>query len=180
MLTLYKVTNQANDKSYIGWTDNLERRWKQHKRPSSESLCLRNAIQKYGLDVFTLEVLETCESDTYAKLLEIAAIKGFNTKTPNGYNMTDGGEGTMGRLHSEESKRRMSLSHTGKVLSKEHIQNIVEANTGRKRSEESKQKMSKWQRGVKKSPRSQEIKQKISKQMKQVWKQRKALVTKEI
>lgn len=146
MLTLYKVTNQANDKSYIGWTDNLERRWKQHKRPSSESLCLRNAIQKYGLDVFTLEVLETCESDTYAKLLEIAAIKGFNTKTPNGYNMTDGGEGTMGRLHSEESK----------------------------------QKMSKWQRGVKKSPRSQEIKQKISKQMKQVWKQRKALVTKEI
>ena len=30
-----------------------------------------------------------------------------------------------GKHHSEESKRKMSLAHTGKILSKEHIEKAV-------------------------------------------------------
>lgn len=34
----YKITNTANGKGYIGWTGNLERRWKEHKQKISSAL----------------------------------------------------------------------------------------------------------------------------------------------
>jgi hypothetical protein len=43
---------------------------------------------------------------------------------------------------SEETKRKMSESRTGKITSKETIQKIVNANLGKKRSEEIRKKMS--------------------------------------
>lgn len=35
MQGIYKITNQINQKSYIGKSKNIEERWKQHLRPSS-------------------------------------------------------------------------------------------------------------------------------------------------
>ena len=69
-------------------------------------------------------------------------------------NMTDGGEGTIGctspnkgKAFSEETRKKLSLSHLGKKigpLSEDHKDKISKSKTGKKRapfSEETKQKM---------------------------------------
>lgn len=43
--------------------------------------------------------------------------------------------------HSEETKQKMSISHTGKKRSPEAVEKTRQAHLGRKRSEETKQKM---------------------------------------
>ena len=61
MAIIYKITNLANNKIYIGETiRNLNVRWNEHK---SEALGgrhgytyhLHNAIRKYGIDNFIIE-----------------------------------------------------------------------------------------------------------------------------
>ena len=32
MIGIYKITNKVNGKVYIGQSDNIERRWKNHKK----------------------------------------------------------------------------------------------------------------------------------------------------
>jgi hypothetical protein len=50
-------------------------------------------------------------------------------------NLTDGGEGPAGYTHTEETRQRMSKSHTGKTLSKEARQKVSEARRGKPVSE---------------------------------------------
>ena len=79
-------------------------------------------------------------------------------------NITEGGEGVSGLVHSEESKKKMSLRKIGKLLSEEHRTKISYSNAkywlGKSRSEEDKQKMSGNKKGV---PLSEETKAKMSK-----------------
>jgi hypothetical protein len=58
------------------------------------------------------------------------------------HNRTDGGEGISGLVHSNESKKRMSKAHKGKILSEEHKRKIGEINKGKTLSEEHKIKIS--------------------------------------
>lgn len=76
-------------------------------------------------------------------------------------NLTYGGEGAYGMIHSEKTKKKMSLLKKGKPLTKEHIKKIVEANKGRKWSDETRVKMLNSIRGVKK-PISQTTRMLIS------------------
>ena len=43
-------------------------------------------------------------------------------------NKTDGGDGPSGYIHSEETKRKLSKIHSGKILTDEHRKKISEAN----------------------------------------------------
>lgn len=90
MIGIYKITNKINGKSYIGQSNNIERRLLEHQiKGSSSRIPLDIAIQKYGKDNFTYEVIEQCKiSELNEK--EQYWIKFFNTKT-NGYNCSDGG-----------------------------------------------------------------------------------------
>ena len=54
-----------------------------------------------------------------------------------------------GRKVSEESKKKMSKAHTGKILSEEHSRKISLANTGKKRTEDVKKKMREGKMGKK-------------------------------
>ena len=68
----------------------------------------------------------------------------------------------MGKKHTEESKRKMSVSHTGKPRSEEERRRISEGQKGKKRgprSEESKRKISESHKGLK---NSEESRRKIS------------------
>lgn len=153
---LYKITNVVDGKAYVGTTDNIKRRWGQHKLPSSRCLYVRNAIQKHGVNNFTFETLEVCVSKESASNFEIAAIKGFNTRAPNGYNLSEGGEGSVGYAHSKETKQRMSEKNRGqhnhnfgKHLSEETKQRIGRANRGKQRTKEARRKMSEAKKGSK-------------------------------
>ena len=62
MIGIYKITNKLNGKVYIGQSINIKQRWKQHRTNATvrkENLYL--AFQKYGLENFSFEVLETCQ-----------------------------------------------------------------------------------------------------------------------
>ena len=59
MIGIYKITNLKNGKSYIGQSVHIERRWSEHCIPSSKSL-IGKAIQKYGKENFSFQVLEEC------------------------------------------------------------------------------------------------------------------------
>ena len=65
---------------------------------------MNNAIRKYGVENFIVELIEYCDV-TKANEREIYYIKELNSVFPNGYNLTNGGSTF---THSEESKKRVS------------------------------------------------------------------------
>ena len=92
MKWLYKVTNTLSGKQYIGVTIEPERRWRQHKNRNTNCSVLKYAMNKYGNHNFTFELIFHGE-DTYVDQLEVDFIKEYNTLTPDGYNVTLGGDG---------------------------------------------------------------------------------------
>lgn len=83
-------------------------------------------------------------------------------------NITIGGDGTSGLKHTNEAKKKMSLSHKGFKHSEDtkiEMKNRMLGNTfmsGKKHSEETKKKMSLSQKKVERSPLTEETKKKIS------------------
>jgi len=69
---IYKITNIKNNKFYIGSTNNLIRRKKEHfsllKRNKSHCKILQRAYNKYGELYFTFEVLAYCPIEYLFKL----------------------------------------------------------------------------------------------------------------
>lgn len=57
-------------------------------------------------------------------------------------NRTDGGDGGLGAIKSEENKKRMSKLMKGKPKNEEHKRKIALSNTGKKLKEETKRKIS--------------------------------------
>lgn len=93
---IYKITNKANDKSYIGQTSqHYADRWRNHTAPSVYNefdYPLYRAMRKYGISGFSFEVLEECENENLNDR-EIFFIEKYNTYH-EGYNSTLGGAGT--------------------------------------------------------------------------------------
>lgn len=107
---IYKITNIINKKCYIGETikNNPERRWNEHKSKINMGIgcpALQCAVNKYGIVNFKFEILIICfDEDRYR--FEKEYIKKYNSLSPNGYNLTPGGEGGgfYGKKHNVESK----------------------------------------------------------------------------
>ena len=49
---IYKITNKINGHSYIGKTNNLDRRWHEHKSGNGGTAILDKAFKKYGINNF--------------------------------------------------------------------------------------------------------------------------------
>lgn len=56
-------------------------------------------------------------------------------------NGTDGGDGFLGRKHTEETKQRLRTMSTGRTLTEEAKAKISQANKGRMRTEEAKERV---------------------------------------
>lgn len=110
MGSIYKITNTVNGKAYIGQTryDAEKTRIRDHLNGNSRgSELVQRAVEKYGKDAFTYEILHDGIIPEFLDTLEMEAIEKFNTLVPHGYNLTTGGSnGT----RSEETKRKMSES----------------------------------------------------------------------
>lgn len=88
---VYKVTNRLNDKLYVGQTkQSIEKRFLQHFHANS---LLGKAMRQCGIENFTIEVIEYCDSQEQLNEREIFWINVLNCKFPNGYNLSDGGNG---------------------------------------------------------------------------------------
>ena len=97
---VYRIYHKESMKSYIGKTVNPKKRTRDHLSGNTKCPALCNAIQKHGKDAFHVETLEKDMPESQLSKLEILHIRFFNCKAPNGYNLTDGGEGMRASLET--------------------------------------------------------------------------------
>jgi len=105
---VYVITNKLDMKQYVGITTNMRKRWGEHKLASNNKNALGRAIQKYGAINFDMQHIASATDWTNAGLVETALIQQLNTKAPHGYNLTNGGDGTLGFKHTAEECQRRS------------------------------------------------------------------------
>ena len=91
-------------KSYIGQTSNYEKRCKDHQRESNPCRAFKKAIDKYGWDTITHEILLGELSLEEANKWEEFCIDLFDTFGENGYNLHTGGNN---HIASRESINKM-------------------------------------------------------------------------
>lgn len=113
---IYLITNLINDKKYIGQTKQgrEERRWQEHLVYTvNDNKILHNAIRKHGAENFEFKVIETNISEELIDEREKYYIKYYNTfyLDGQGYNMTEGGQGIHGYVHTDETKFRIKESN---------------------------------------------------------------------
>lgn len=113
---IYQVTNLLNNKIYIGQTTNLNKRIISHidsaKRMKDNSY-FHKAIRKYGKENFDWSVICKCYSKEEMNEKENQYIIEKNTFSPNGYNLTLGGEGSIGYKFTNEQIENLRISHIG-------------------------------------------------------------------
>ena len=141
--SLYIHTNKKNGKRYVGITkrEPPESRWGTNGNNYRESPHLYSAIQKYGWDNFDHELIHSGMTRDDACLLEKHFISFYKTQNRDyGYNVFEGGtapsvpeevrqkmsksmmgnKNCLGRVTSEETKRKISGSQKGRPLTEEH------------------------------------------------------------
>ena len=160
-MIIYTITNTTNGKIYVGQTvQNLPDRASQHesnmKSGRHHNPYLQNAYNSGQR--FDYEAVASGRHIEELNQLEVIYIELFQSRDKEkGYNMREGG----GKgCASEETKRKMSLSRTGKSLSPDHCRRISEVRKGKGASNETKRKMSE---SAKKRKSSEETRAKISK-----------------
>lgn len=111
---IYIITNLVNGKQYVGQVikkRGYKKRFEQHLQNKKITL-LTSAISCYGPDAFTVRLVEDNISEDMIDDKEKFYIKFFNTfyaaPNSNGYNMTEGGQGTHKYIYTEEVKQKIS------------------------------------------------------------------------
>ena len=120
---IYQYTNLINNKKYVGQTNNLDRRIKEHKsnsfNPKSVNYnnIIHKAIRKYGYDNFQIDVLEIVNG-TYEDVNEREKYWIKQQKSlinESGYNVIEGGNNSWRSFLSQED-----------VM---HIKNLIQTGT---------------------------------------------------
>lgn len=112
--SIYKITNTINDKVYIGFTKNFERRIVEHNRNSKKiNSHLYYAIRTYGIETFKFEIIyQSLDAEHTKNIMEHYFIEVYDSYY-TGYNMTLGGDGTLGRTLTDEQKNMASIRNKG-------------------------------------------------------------------
>ena len=196
MHTVYKITNEINNRIYVGVhkTDEVDDGY------MGSGKAIRLAIKKYGRDNFTKEILVSFEDAEAAYLAESMVVDEAFVARKDTYNMKCGGIGgsvgfgekhpMYGKQHSNESKKKMSDAKSGEnhpfygmSRSEETKAKLSAARSGEKHpnygkhlSEETKAKLSAANMGENHPQfgiaRSEETKAKLSAIKKEYWRKR--------
>lgn len=130
MIGIYKITHKKTGKSYIGQSNNIERRFKEHCSKSESAI--GQAIKMYGSNSFDFKILEECELNELDDR-EIYWIEHFNTYKGYGYNCLPGGNLSAGELNNnakltEEDVKKIRLAYNNHKSRKEvyeHYKNKI-------------------------------------------------------
>ena len=165
-MIIYKITNTINGKIYVGQTtQELSKRLQGHLSKHSRCSAIKSALNKYGVENFTIEQID--QADTLGELNKKEGdwIEKLNTISPNGYNLKTGGE--QPRLCQESIDKANAtkklngvrpwnegLDKTDPRIAKyirygkdTHAYGKVGYRRGKKASEETRRKISEAQRG---------------------------------
>ena len=121
---IYKIVNKINNKIYIGqvYNKSIYNRFNRHcvEAKSNSKSYIDRAINKYGKDNFSIELVEQCYSKQELDEKEKYWIKYYNsTNSTIGYNLTYGGDGGNTYLcksnkEMQSIRKKISTSNTGK------------------------------------------------------------------
>lgn len=177
---VYKITNTANGKVYIGSSVDLMVRKGGHfsslrkgKHPNKH---LQRAFDKYTEACFVFEIIERCPEDQSILLEREQFHIDATGSAETGYNIRRLAHSNFGLRHTEEAKKKcydankgrpksaetrakLSAAHKGKTVSAETRKKLSEANKGKTISPENLAKLIAAHLG---KPRSPETKAKIS------------------
>ena len=164
---IYGWYNTLKDMWYVGQTVDPERRFKQHINDAinkKDNNIFHRALKKYGLDNFVYCILEDNILRDNLNMKEIEWIEYYDSYY-SGYNLTLGGGGTVSRICTEETRKKISESRKGQtpwIFGKHHSDEtkhkISESNKGKQigiinpmygkhHSKESREKMSEAMKG---------------------------------
>jgi group I intron endonuclease len=189
---IYCITNLINGKMYIGQHigDDLSAYWKLSYESRIRSGLrgrphLFRAMRKYGIEKFSSKVLIRVGTKADLDYYERKLIAAWKTRSPNGYNLTDGGGGgqlgfkaspetiekkrlaATGRKHTEEWKRMMSKRMRGNKYGLLNRNRLGHKKTDEQRAEISRNLLgNKFRAGV---PHSREVKDRIRDSCKAHW-----------
>ena len=119
MIGIYKITNNINNKIYVGQSIDIKERWKQHlykaynEKELGYNSAIHQAFRKYGYENFSFEIIELCNKEEL-DVKEIYWIKTLNSLAPIGYNILPGGQ------IYKASTRQLFCSKCGKEISKDN------------------------------------------------------------
>lgn len=158
----YLITCLVNGKRYVGITSRgLNRRWSEHLydgRSARTTMAISRAISKHGSSNFTIQAVCSARSWRDICAAEAILIRQYGCRLPEGYNLSEGGEGPFGCKRSAESVERIAAKHRGKPChpntrlagsrthkgvpkSSEHRARISAAKMGKTRSDSVKEKI---------------------------------------
>jgi group I intron endonuclease len=146
---VYRWVYISTGESYIGSAVDLSKRFSvYYSQKSIQAVLSRSksnilsAMQKYGYSDFYLEILEYCDSsqtiDREQYYLDLLSPE---------YNILPFASSSLGKLHTEETKIKISESLTGKYHSEETKQKMTESRKGKIFSDKTKQKLSELRLG---------------------------------
>ena len=168
--TVYLRTNKANGKQYVGQTNDFKRRefnWYNTNWHYAGRL-IDNARKKYGVENWNTDILKECDTLDETNYWEAYYIKELNTKAPNGYNLTDGGDGAPACIVSDETRRKLSEAMKGEnnpFYGKHHSEETIKKLKNRIITDEWRKKLSESCKGNKNwlgKHHSEETKEKLS------------------
>lgn len=126
---IYKITNIANNKSYIGSSINMHKRKISHlntlRNKKHRNIKLQNAFNKYGEQCFIFSVVEIVENTNDLIKTEQKYIDTLNPE----YNIMPFADR---HEFSKETKLKLSISHIGNKHSDESKRKIGAASKGNK------------------------------------------------
>ena len=115
MAYIYQITNDINDKVYVGKTEfSIQKRFAEHCqdafRERNENRPLYAAMRKYGIEHFHIELIEETDSPEEQEMFWIEQKQSFK----HGYNATIGGDG------------RRFIDYDMVISTYQHLQNIAQ------------------------------------------------------
>lgn len=112
MIGIYRVVNPEN-KSYVGQSKNIEKRFKDYISPNRNQRKLHQSISKYGFEFHKLEILEECEEKLLSERERYW--QEFLYSVENGLNCHYVNTATKRRKLSKETCARISNGLKGKT-----------------------------------------------------------------
>lgn len=156
---VYLTINQINHRAYVGKRSGVFKWWY-----VGSGKIIKQAVQKYGRENFTVEVLQQCDSQEELNQAEKDWIVYLNAHAdPDFYNIAMGGEGNLGLKHTPESLALMSRpGPLNPMFGRRHkdlsiaamrvaLKGRPSSMKGRSHTDESKAKISAAKTGVKQS-----------------------------
>lgn len=134
---IYKISVDRGDgskKFYVGQASNLYKRRNKYfnrlRRGTGVNRHLQNAFNKYGEKAFSCETILVCEKNTEVlTMFEGLVLSLFNEDELYNIRRTSC-DSSLGVIHTEEARLKMSKAHQGRKFSADHRAKIAAANKG--------------------------------------------------